>query len=33
LYILTYDRENEGQGSLMKIMPSPSSEVGSSSPE
>ena len=33
LYILTYDRENEGQGSLMKIIPSPSSEVGSSSQE
>lgn len=31
LYILTYDRENEGQGSLMKIIPS--SEVDSSSQE
>jgi glucose/arabinose dehydrogenase len=33
LYILTYDRENEGQGSLMKIIPSSSSEVDSSSQE
>jgi glucose/arabinose dehydrogenase len=33
LYILTYDRENEGQGSLMKILPSSSSEVDSSSQE
>lgn len=33
LYILTYDRENEGQGSLMKIIPSSSSEVNSSSQE
>jgi aldose sugar dehydrogenase len=33
LYILTYDRENEGQGSLMKIIPSSSSEVDSLSQE
>lgn len=33
LYILTYDRENEGQGSLMKIIPSSSSQVDSSSQE
>jgi glucose/arabinose dehydrogenase len=33
LYILTYDRENEGQGSLLKIIPSSFSEGGSSSQE
>jgi glucose/arabinose dehydrogenase len=31
LYILTYDRESEGQGSLLKIIPSSLSEVDSSS--
>jgi glucose/arabinose dehydrogenase len=31
LYILTYDRENEGQGSLLKISPSSMSEGDSSS--
>jgi glucose/arabinose dehydrogenase len=32
LYILTYDRESEGQGSLLKIIPSSMSE-GSASPQ
>jgi hypothetical protein len=31
LYILTYDRESEGQGSLLKITPSSMSEGGASS--
>ncbi|MGH9979741.1 MAG: hypothetical protein ACRD8Z_28455, partial [Nitrososphaeraceae archaeon] len=31
LYILTYDRESEGQGSLLKIIPSSMSEGSASS--
>jgi hypothetical protein len=31
LYLLTFDRENDGQGSLLKILPTPLSENDSSS--
>ena len=31
LYLLTFDRESDGQGSLLKILPTPLSENDSSS--
>ena len=31
LYLLTFDRESDGQGSLLKILPTPLSEIDSSS--